>query len=141
MLVVDVGDGLEYGYWGEVMAVAAQARGIAGLIISGGVRDSQRMVEIGFPVCSAAVAIRGTGKDPDGVGSLGKPVTLGDVTISAGDFVLGDADGVVVIERERAQDVIAESERRDVKERAIFARLRAGESSIDIFDLPRQFAA
>lgn len=141
VLIVDVGDGPEFGYWGEVMAVAAQARDLAGLIISGGVRDSQRMVEIGFPVCSAAVAIQGTGKDPDGLGSLGSPVVLGGVTIRHGDFVLGDADGVIVIERERAETVVAESEARDEKEQAIFARLRAGESSIDIYDLLREQAA
>src|ERR1700716_3302111 len=65
VLIVDVGTGgTEYGYWGEVMAIASQMRGIAGLIITGGVRDSLRMFELQFPVFSAAVCIRGTGKNP-----------------------------------------------------------------------------
>lgn len=138
VLVVDVGDGVEYGYWGEVMAVAAQARGIAGLILNGGVRDSQRMVAIGFPVFSAAVAIRGTAKDPDGRGSVGMPVTIGDVTIGHGDLVFGDCDGVFVLPAADAEGAIVDSERRDAAEQTIFARLRGGESSIDIYDLPKE---
>ncbi|HWK34803.1 RraA family protein, partial [Sphingomonas sp.] len=62
ILVVATGDH-GFGYWGEVMAVAAQARGIAGLVIDGGVRDSQPMLALGFPVFSTAACIQGTGKD------------------------------------------------------------------------------
>ena len=127
VLVVDVGDGVEFGYWGEVMALAAQQRGIAGLVISGGVRDSLRMIEMGFPVFSGAVCIRGTGKDPAGAGLLGGAVVLGGVTVTLGDWVLGDADGVVVIPDASAKDVIAEAESRDAMELEIFERLKAGQ--------------
>ncbi len=140
VLVVEVGDGLEYGYWGEVMAVAAQARGLAGLVITGGVRDSLRMVEIGFPVFAATTCVRGTRKDPRGAGAVGAPVTIGQVTVTRGDLVLGDADGVVVLPAADAAEVVAASERRDREEAIIFERLRAGATTIEIYDLPREHA-
>ncbi len=136
VLVIDVGDGTEFGYWGEVMAVAAQARKIAGLVISGGVRDARQMAALGFPVFSAAVCIRGTGKDPYGQGALQDPVTIGDVTINPGDLVLGDSDGVVVIPTAKAAAAVEESETRDRKEIEIFQQLRGGETTIAIYDLP-----
>jgi 4-hydroxy-4-methyl-2-oxoglutarate aldolase len=136
VLVVDVGGGRDFGYWGEVMALAAQVRGIAGLVITGGVRDSLRIIDMGFPVFSATVCIQGTGKDPRGAGSIGKPICIGDVQISRGDIVFGDADGVVVLPAGRALEIAAESVARDQAELAIFEQLRAGKSTLDIYRLP-----
>lgn len=136
VLVIDVSGGVEFGYWGEVLAIASQVRGIAGLVITGGVRDSQRMVEIGFPVFSAAVCIQGTGKDPNGAGSVGAPVTIGSVTINRGDLILGDADGLVVIPADKAAWAVEQSEGRDADEVDYFARLRAGETTLAIYNLP-----
>lgn len=136
VLVVDCGSGDEFGYWGEVMSVAAQAVGLGGLVISGGVRDSGKLGDLGFPVFAGNVCIRGTGKDPNGAGSLGKPVRLGDVEVVAGDIVLGDADGVVVIPAARFEDVSAKSRARDASEFEYFERLRAGERTIEIYSLP-----
>lgn len=136
VLVVDVGTGAEYGYWGEVMALAAQVRRISGLIITGGVRDSLRMVEMNFPVFSATVCIRGTGKNPRGVGSIGAPIRIGDVTVNRDDVVFGDADGVVVLPAARAQAIAAESRARDAAEQTIFEQLRAGKTTVEIYRLP-----
>lgn len=136
VLVIDVGTGTEYGYWGEVMALASQVRGIEGLIITGGVRDSLRMVEMNFPVFSATVCIRGTGKNPRGNGSIGTPIRIGDVIINRGDVVFGDADGVVVLPTARAAAIAAESRARDQAEQAIFEQLRAGKSTVEIYRLP-----
>jgi 4-hydroxy-4-methyl-2-oxoglutarate aldolase len=113
VLVVDVGDGIDFGHWSEVMTVAAQLREITGLVITGGVRDGQRMMKMGLPVFSGAVCIRGTGKNPRGNGRVGEPIDFGDVPIRRGDYVLGDADGVVVIAAKRVAKVVDESERRD----------------------------
>lgn len=135
VLVVDTGDD-GFGYWGEVMALAAQVRGIAGLVINGGVRDSQRMVEMGFPVFASAICIRGTGKNPAAPGSIGAPVELGGVVIHRGDLVLGDADGVVVIPKGQAEAAVRKSFERDAEETDIFARLRAGDTTLDIYKLP-----
>ncbi|MET8877504.1 RraA family protein [Nocardia sp. NPDC004278] len=136
ILVVNVGDGVDYGYWGEVLAVAAVARGLRGLVINGGVRDATQLAAMNFPVFSAAVTLRGTGKDPRGAGSLGEPVAIGEVTVHAGDLVVGDADGVVVIPAERVAEVVAASHRREADEAAYMDRLRAGESTMAIYGLP-----
>ena len=136
VMVVDCGEGVEYGYWGEVMAIAAQQRGIAGLVTSGGVRDSQRMLAMGFPVFCGAIAIQGTGKNPSLPGSIGEPITFGRTTVRRGDWVIGDDDGVVVLPKERVEEILAKSRQRDEHEIEIFAQLRAGERTVDILGFP-----
>ena len=136
VLVVDTKGGWEFGYWGEVMTVAAMMRNIAGLVIDGGVRDSTRLVELSFPVFSRAISIRGTGKNPCGNGAIGEPVLLGDVTVRRGDLVLGDADGVVILPPENIDNLLAEAEARERKEQAILDRLRRGETTIAVYGLP-----
>ena len=94
-LAVDVGDEDELGYWGEVLTTAAQARGIAGLVIDGGVRDTGALEDHGFAVFSTTVALRGATKSRPG--SVGVPAAVGGVSVAAGDWLVGDADGVTVI--------------------------------------------
>ena len=133
VLVVDVGPGTGYGYWGEIMATAALARGLAGLVISGGVRDSQRLIEMGLPTFARGLSILGTGKNPQGDGSVGDPVRLGDVVIRRGDLIVGDADGLVGIPAREAAAIIEASERRDEAEVAIMEKLRAGATTLDVY--------
>jgi 4-hydroxy-4-methyl-2-oxoglutarate aldolase len=134
VLVVDVGDKPSYGYWGEVMTVAAQARGIAGLVLNGCVRDARRIVELGFPTFARGTAIRGTEKQPIG-SSVGQAIALGSVNVDRGDLVLGDGDGVVVIPWTEAPAIIAAAVERDAAERRYFEQLRAGASTVDIYHL------
>jgi 4-hydroxy-4-methyl-2-oxoglutarate aldolase len=136
VLVVDVGADPEFGYWGEVMALAAQSRGLSGLVINGGVRDAQRLVAMKFPVFAWTNCIRGTSKNPFGKGSLGAPITVGAVNIVRGDLVFGDGDGVVVLPAASAAAIVAEGEQRDAGEAEIFRRLRAGETTLAIYGLP-----
>jgi 4-hydroxy-4-methyl-2-oxoglutarate aldolase len=136
VLVVDVRGHTEAGYWGEILSEAALARGLGGLVISGGVRDSQRLLEQGFPVFSTGLCIRGTVKDPTRDGRLAQPIRLGDVNVRSGDIVLGDADGVVVVPAERLDRVAEAAQSRADSEQEILTRLRAGESTLDIFGLP-----
>lgn len=136
VLVVSTGGGREFGYFGEVMAVAAVARGIAGLVIDGGVRDAAQMTALGFPVFAERRCIRGTIKDPRKVGSIGAPLTLGEVTIEAGDLIAGDADGVVVIPSAKALDIINLGAQREAEEAVYFERLRAGETTLEVYGLP-----
>lgn len=136
VLVIDCGGATEYGYWGEVMTQAARAAGIAGLVITGGVRDSRQMVAMGFPVFAGNICIRGTGKDPTGCGAIGQPIIIGEVRVRANDLVVGDDDGVVVVEAERADHVVQEARRREQAEEEIFERLRAGSTTIEIYRLP-----
>lgn len=136
-LVVDCGSGGEaFGHWGEVMNIAAIERGLAALVISGGVRDVARLRAMNLPAFAGEVSIRGTGKDVAGNGALGALITLGDVLIRTGDIIVGDDDGVVCIPHERAGEIIARGEAREREEEQIFSRLRAGETTLDIYRLP-----
>ena len=138
VLVADVGaapESLEHGHWGEVMAVAALRRGIAGLVITGGVRDCDQLAALGFPTFAPAVCLVGTRKDSDGAGVIGEPVRVGAVDVTCGDLVLGDADGVVVIPAAQAMAALQRAREREADERLIFERLAAGESTLEIYQL------
>ncbi|WP_280150758.1 4-carboxy-4-hydroxy-2-oxoadipate aldolase/oxaloacetate decarboxylase [Piscinibacter sp. XHJ-5] len=133
VLVVHVSGAYEHGYWGEIMTTMAKARGLAGLVIDGCVRDGVLLEQIGFPVFARGLCIRGTGKDYGAIGWLNAPVLIGDVTVSAGDLVVGDADGVVAVPRLRAAEVVAKSQQRERDEAAILKRLQAGESTMQVY--------
>ncbi|GAA1061458.1 RraA family protein [Agromyces bracchium] len=131
VLVVDAG-AAPHGHWGEVLTVAAQARGIAGLLIDGGVRDSAEMAALGFSVFSRRNAIRGTRKDFPGI--FGRTVRVGGVLISPGDLIVGDADGVVAIPSAQVARVLDHADERVAQEQRHFERLRAGERTIDLYE-------
>jgi 4-hydroxy-4-methyl-2-oxoglutarate aldolase len=133
VLVVKVSDHYESGYWGEIMGVAAQVRGIAGLVIDGGVRDSVELTRLNFPTFSHGLCIRGTTKH--GGGNLNKPVTMGSIIVNPGDIVLGDADGVVVVPRAEGPAILQKSIERVKREDDIMAQLRAGKTTLDIYNL------
>ncbi|WP_421045869.1 4-carboxy-4-hydroxy-2-oxoadipate aldolase/oxaloacetate decarboxylase [Paraburkholderia sp. A1RI-2L] len=134
VLVVYTNGVYEHGYWGEVMTTAARERGLAGLVIDGGVRDADLLEEIGFPVFARGLSIRGTGKDYGAIGWINEPVMIGNVTISAGDLIVGDRDGVVAIPRARASDVVEKAVKREADEAAICKRIEAGETTMQIYD-------
>ncbi len=131
VIIAHVSDFWEAGYWGEIMAVGAQARGIAGLVIDGCVRDADPISALGFPVFARGLCIHGTTKF--GKGTLNQPVTIGSITINHGDIVVGDRDGVVVVPAERAAEIIEKSAAREAKEADVMARLRAGETTLEIY--------
>jgi 4-hydroxy-4-methyl-2-oxoglutarate aldolase len=136
ILVVEAGHGEAYGYWGEVMARAALARGVAGLVITGGVRDKVQLIALGLPTFSSSVSILGTVKDPNGDGDVGEPVRIGDIIVRRGDFVMGDADGLFACPMADAAAYLDEAEAREAKEQDIFRRLAAGETTMEIYNLP-----
>ncbi|WP_067904342.1 RraA family protein [Nocardia vaccinii] len=135
VLVVEITPGDVFGYWGEILSVAAQARGLAGLVIDGGVRDTALLSEVGFPVFAAAVSISGTGKDPQVPGALGEPVSIRGVTVRSGDLVVGDRDGVVVLAADTVDDVLAASRAREEKEADMMRALRNGATTLDLLGL------
>lgn len=131
-VIIADGEGyLEAGAWGEIMAVAAKVRGIEGFVFNGMVRDSEEISELGFPIFSCGLSIKGTEKIS--LGLINHPITIDNVTINPGDLVLGDRDGVVIVKREEAEDVLKKSLEREEKERLIKERLRAGESTLKIY--------
>src|SRR5262245_60293613 len=132
-LVVSVGDERERGYWGEVLTTAAEARGLAGLVIDGCVRDSAALASHGFPVFATGIALPGaTKREPGEVGGSG---TVGDVEVRLGDWVVGDADGVAVVAADALADVLAASQARADKETHLFEQLRDGRTTLELLDL------
>jgi 4-hydroxy-4-methyl-2-oxoglutarate aldolase len=132
-LVVTVGDVPELGYWGEVLTTAAQSRGIAGLVIDGGVRDISALERLGFPVFSSTIALRGATKLRPG--TVGATATVGDVDVALGDWIVGDADGVTVVPAAQLEDVIAAGRARAQKESRMFEQLRDGKTTMELLDL------
>jgi 4-hydroxy-4-methyl-2-oxoglutarate aldolase len=132
VIVADAEGFAEAGAWGEVMAVAAKERGIGGLVFNGAIRDTQAISELGFPVFSCAICIKGT--DKISLGRINHPLNFDNVTIHPGDLILGDRDGVVVVKREEAEEVLRKSLAREEKEKGVKERLKKGESTLDIYD-------
>jgi 4-hydroxy-4-methyl-2-oxoglutarate aldolase len=133
VLVVAPSGGVEWGYWGDIMNTAAQQQQLGGLIIDGGVRDTARLVEMGFPVFSNGVCIRGTGKDHDAIAFLARPVRIGDIVIAPGDLVVGDRDGVVALPRASVDEILSRGEAREADEAEKLRRIRSGERTIDMY--------
>jgi 4-hydroxy-4-methyl-2-oxoglutarate aldolase len=132
-LVVDASDPPELGYWGEVLTTAAQARGLAGLVIDGGVRDADALEAHAFPVFSALIALQGAVKVSGG--SIGGTARVGDVDVHTGDWVVGDRDGVTVIPAAALDEVIAAGQARADKESAMFTKLRDGSTTVELLGL------
>jgi 4-hydroxy-4-methyl-2-oxoglutarate aldolase len=131
VIVADSEGFMEAGAWGEIMAVAAQQRGIGGFVFNGAVRDSQAMSELGFPVFACALSIKGTEKGS--LGLINHRLNLDNVTIDPGDLILGDRDGLVIVKKQEASEVLEKSIAREEKEKAIKERLRKGESTLSIY--------
>jgi 4-hydroxy-4-methyl-2-oxoglutarate aldolase len=132
-LAVDVGNERELGYWGEVLTTAAEARGIVGLVIDGGVRDVEALERHGFPVFSAGLALPGASKSAPG--SIGKPALVGDVEVHTGDWLVGDADGVTVVPGADLEAVLEAGRARAKKEDGFFKDLRDGKTTLDLLGL------
>lgn len=133
VLVVDYGGSVESGPFGEIMALACQLRGIAGMVIDGSVRDSLQIVGLGFPVFCRGLNIRGTTKLDRG--EVGATIALGSAGVSRGDYVVADADAIVVLAPEDTADAVISGEARMAKETAMMDRLRAGETTLQILGL------
>jgi 4-hydroxy-4-methyl-2-oxoglutarate aldolase len=139
VIVVSAGEYAEAGSFGDVLANACQAKGIAGLVTDTGVRDTQELRRLGFPVFSYSVSIKGTVKET--IGPLNEPVLIGGEIVRPGDVVRGDADGVVVVRREDLTDAIRKSQEREDAEAGYIAAYRSGKSVIEVSDLAAKLAA
>ena len=132
-LVVAAGDPPELGYWGEVLTTAAEARGLTGLVIDGGVRDVAALEAHGFPVFSALIALQGAVKVAGG--EIGGTAVVGGVAVRTGDWVVGDRDGVTVVPADALEAVLAAGQARADKETAMFAKLGEGSTTVELLGL------
>jgi 4-hydroxy-4-methyl-2-oxoglutarate aldolase len=111
--------------FGDHMAKVAQLRGAAGVVTDGMARDAAEIIELGIPVFCRGVTPNSA--FPSGPGEVGLPLAMGEVTIDAGDLIIGDRDGVVVVPRARLADVTARLEAVAAKEAEMHAKVAAGE--------------
>ena len=123
------------GYWGEVLTVAAQAVGIKGLIIDGGVRDVSAMKRRQFPVFSQGISVRGTHKDT--LISVGQPIHITGTPVKAGDLVVGDEDGVVILPRSEVSHILENGKIREEKEAVMMQQLTEGKTTLDLMGLTK----
>jgi 4-hydroxy-4-methyl-2-oxoglutarate aldolase len=129
VIVASVGSAYDYGYFGNLMATSALARGVGGLCIDGCIRDSAEIVASGFPIFARGFCIRGTNKATIGV--VNYPTVFGSQTIFPGDLIIGDDDGLVVVRLEECADVLEKARERVSKEVDKEAVLKTGVSSVE----------
>jgi 4-hydroxy-4-methyl-2-oxoglutarate aldolase len=123
----------ERGYWGEVLTTGAEARGIVGLVIDGGVRDVAALDAHRFPVFSALIALQGAVKLRGG--EIGGTATVGEVEVRTGDWVVGDRDGVTVVPADAIEEILSAGTARADKETVMFSKLRSGATTVELLGL------
>ena len=133
VLVATVDGFLDAGGWGEIASLAAQLRGVRGLVLDGSVRDVDAIARLNFPVFSRGISIRGTTKRERG--ELNQPIEIGGVTVKSGDIVVGDSDGVVVVPAGEVEAVVARAHEIRLWEEEVMQKLRQGATTLDLLGL------
>lgn len=133
IIVVSAGEYEEAGSFGDVLANACLAKGIGGLVTDTGVRDTLQLRDLGFPVFSLSVCIKGTVKET--LGATNQPIMIGDEIVNPGDIIVGDADGLVVVRKSEAAEVARLSQAREDAEAGYIAAYKAGKTVVEVSSL------
>ncbi|WP_366653684.1 4-carboxy-4-hydroxy-2-oxoadipate aldolase/oxaloacetate decarboxylase [Fodinicurvata sp. EGI_FJ10296] len=133
IIVADLGGYQGKGAWGEVLAAAAQARGVAGLVVDHAIRDVSALRTLGFPGFARGLSIGACSKRNPGL--INHPIIIGGQPVNPGDIVVGDDDGVAIVPREHAGTVLEAARARAKKEDEIMAALKSGRTTLDLLGL------
>jgi len=139
VIIATTGEYYYAGYWGDLMTVSAIARKIGGLAIDGCVRDSEEIIESGFPVFCRGFSITGTVKNT--LGRVNHPIIFGSAIVNPGDIVLGDDDGMVIIDRSKSDEIYSNSLKRVEMEIHKAELLKSGRTSVELNKLDKKFNA
>ena len=131
--MVDAKGFMEAGPWGDVLTLQAMKAGLAGLVINGCVRDANTLIQMGFPVFCRGLSIKGTGKNQPG--KINVPISIGDVTIQAGDIIVGDRDGLVVVAQDEVEQALSSAVGREQKEDQMRQAIEQGATTVQLLKL------
>jgi len=133
VIVVSTDGYVDAGYWGEIMTTIAIKRGIRGLVIDGGVRDISAITKLGFPVFCRGIIPKGTFKSHPGCINI--PISCGGVSVSPGDIVVGDDDGIAIVPKKIAKLVLKKAKEAGEKEKVMKEKVEHGEIPYDFLNL------